>query len=72
MVLIKRAKGTKSGADQGILSDYITILNGLLTTSEGIATRLIVELMMSPPPLTPTFTLRRILLITRLNLITTL
>jgi hypothetical protein len=30
MVLIKRAKGTKSGADQGILSDYITILNGLI------------------------------------------
>jgi hypothetical protein len=30
MVLIKRAKGTKLRADRGILSNYITILNGLI------------------------------------------
>jgi hypothetical protein len=30
MVLIKHTKGTKLGADQGILSNYITILNGLI------------------------------------------
>jgi hypothetical protein len=30
MVLIKRAKGTDVGADRGILSDYITILNNLI------------------------------------------
>ena len=30
MVLIKRAKGTNIEADQGILSDYITILNSLI------------------------------------------
>ena len=31
MVLIKRAEGTDAGADRGILSDYITILNNLIT-----------------------------------------
>jgi len=30
MVLIKRAEGTDAGADRGILSDYITILNNLI------------------------------------------
>ena len=30
MVLIKRAEGTDAGADRGILSDYITILNSLI------------------------------------------
>jgi hypothetical protein len=30
MVLIKYIKGTKSGADQGILSNYITILNSFI------------------------------------------
>jgi hypothetical protein len=30
MVLTKRAKGTESGADRGILSDYMTTLNGLI------------------------------------------
>jgi hypothetical protein len=30
MVLIKRIKGTKLGADRGILSNYMTILNGLI------------------------------------------
>jgi hypothetical protein len=30
MVLTKCAKGTELGADRGILSDYMTILNGLI------------------------------------------
>jgi hypothetical protein len=30
MVLIKRAEGTESGADRGILSDYMTTLNSLI------------------------------------------
>ena len=30
MVLTKRAKGTNAGADRGILSDYMTILNNLI------------------------------------------
>jgi hypothetical protein len=30
MVLTKRAKGTDTGADQGILSDYMTTLNNLI------------------------------------------
>jgi hypothetical protein len=31
MVLIKRAKGTDVEADRGIFSDYITMLNNLIT-----------------------------------------
>ena len=30
MILTKRAKGTDTGADQGILSDYMTTLNNLI------------------------------------------
>jgi hypothetical protein len=30
MVLIKRAKGTNAGADRGILSNYMTMLNSLI------------------------------------------